>query len=135
LVERGTEVRVVDNLSRGKIENIQHHLDNGAVDFIQADLLDQGVDEQAVKGVEMAFHLAADHGRRGYVNLHQAACATSLAWDSMFFRAWMKAKADKVVYASSGCIYPNFLQTDRNEILHLTEDKVGPPYDADNMYG
>jgi nucleoside-diphosphate-sugar epimerase len=39
------------------------------------------------------------------------------------------------VYASSGCVYPNHLQTDPNEILYLTEDLVGPPYDADNMYG
>ncbi|MGA8185443.1 MAG: NAD-dependent epimerase/dehydratase family protein, partial [Terriglobia bacterium] len=38
-------------------------------------------------------------------------------------------------YASSGCVYPNYIQTDPDQILYLTEDKVGPPYDADNMYG
>jgi nucleoside-diphosphate-sugar epimerase len=42
---------------------------------------------------------------------------------------------EKVVYASSGCVYPNYLQTDPNQKLHLTEDLVKPPYDADNMYG
>ena len=40
-----------------------------------------------------------------------------------------------MVYASSGCVYPNFLQTDPKELLYLTEDMVGPPFDADNMYG
>ncbi len=45
------------------------------------------------------------------------------------------AGVEKVVYASSGCVYPNFKQADPNEILYLTEDMVGPPYDADNMYG
>jgi nucleoside-diphosphate-sugar epimerase len=42
---------------------------------------------------------------------------------------------DKVVYASSGCVYPNHLQTDTNQILYLSEDMMGPPYDADHMYG
>ena len=53
----------------------------------------------------------------------------------LIFRACHKARVGKVVYASSGCVYPNFLQEDPTEILYLTEDKVGPPYDADNMYG
>jgi nucleoside-diphosphate-sugar epimerase len=42
---------------------------------------------------------------------------------------------DKVVYASSGCVYPNHIQGDPKTLLYLTEDMVGPPYDADNMYG
>jgi nucleoside-diphosphate-sugar epimerase len=42
---------------------------------------------------------------------------------------------EKVVYASSGCVYPNHLQADPDEVLYLTEDLVGPPYEADNMYG
>lgn len=53
----------------------------------------------------------------------------------MLFRACHEAKVPKVVYASSGCVYPNFLQTNPNEVLYLTEDKAGPPYDADNVYG
>jgi nucleoside-diphosphate-sugar epimerase len=40
-----------------------------------------------------------------------------------------------VVYASSGCVYPNYIQGDPKIELYLTEDMVGPPYDADNMYG
>jgi nucleoside-diphosphate-sugar epimerase len=32
-------------------------------------------------------------------------------------------------------VYPNRLQTEPKDILYLTEDMVGPPYDADNMYG
>lgn len=135
LVERGARVRIVDNLSSGKKENVQAHLDLGMVEFQQGGLLDAGVIEHAVEGVDIVFHLAADHGGRGYVDLHQAACATNLLLDGMLFRACHKAKVQKVIYASSGCVYPNFLQTNPSEILYLTEDKAGPPYDADNMYG
>jgi len=135
LVEREAKVRVVDNLSSGKFENIEGHVRSGLVDFMEADLLDHGVAEKSVRNTEIAFHLAADHGGRGYVDLHQAACAGNLALDGMFFRACRKAGVEKVVYASSGCVYPNFLQTEPDQILYLSEDKVGPPFDADNMYG
>ncbi len=135
LLERGATVRVVDNLSSGTLKNIEAHLTNGRVDFHQADLLEPGVAERALEGIDVVFHLAADHGGRGYVDLHQAACATNLTLDGLVFRAAHRAGVQKVVYASSGCVYPNFLQTNPDETLYLTEDKVGPPYDADNTYG
>jgi nucleoside-diphosphate-sugar epimerase len=135
LVERGASVRIVDDLSSGRLENIRHHVSNGRVELVRANLRDPGVAEKAVEGISLVFHLAADHGGRGYVDLHQAACATNLMVDGLLFRACHEAKVDKVVYASSGCVYPNHLQSDPDEILYLTEDSVGPPYDADNMYG
>ena len=135
LLERGAAVRVVDDLSSGRVENIQRYVDEGRVAFTQADLRQPGVAQRAVDGVSVVFHLAADHGGRGYVDLHQAACATNLALDGTLFLACRDAGVEKVVYASSGCVYPNFRQTDPNEILYLTEDMAGPPYDADNMYG
>ncbi len=135
LLKRGAAIRVVDDLTSGKQENINDHIKAGRIEFIKADLRDTGVAEKAVKGMNLVFHLAADHGGRGYVDLHQAACATNLMLDGLLFRACRAAGVEKVVYASSGCVYPNHLQTDPTEILYLSEDMVGPPYDADNMYG
>ena len=135
LVERGAAVWVVDDLTSGKIENIKKSVDEGRINFIQADLRRPGVAQQAVAGKSVVFHLAADHGGRGYVDLHQAACATNLALDGTLFLACRDAGVEKIVYASSGCVYPNFRQTNPEEILYLTEDMVGPPYDADNIYG
>jgi len=135
LVERGAHVRVVDNLTSGRIDNIRLHVEKGRIEFIEGDLSDPAVAEEAVRGVNVVFHLAADHGGRGYVDLHQVACATNFVLDGVVFKACKKAGVDKVVYASSGCVYPNHIQTDPNEILYLTEDMVGPPYDADNLYG
>ncbi len=135
LVERGAKVRVVDDLSSGKLENLQGHIREGRVELVEADLMQAGVAEKVVQGISIVFHLAADHGGRGYVDLHQAACATNLLLDGLVFRACYQARVEKVVYASSGCVYPNHLQMDPQEVLYLTEDMVGPPYDADNMYG
>src|SRR5438093_1735842 len=135
LVERGARVRGIDNFSSGRREYVQPWVDQGALELIEADLLEPGVAERAARGVDYVFHLAADHGGRGYVELHQAACATNLALDGVVFRACRQAGVEKIIYASSGCVYPNFRQTDPNEVVYLTEDMVGPPYDSDNMYG
>ena len=55
--------------------------------------------------------------------------------DGLVFKACYEVGVQKVVFASSGCVYPNYLQSDPKEILFLTEDKAGPPFDADTIYG
>ncbi len=135
LVARGARVRVVDNLSSGKYDYIEDHVKSGAVEFIKGELLDQAVVRRSVAGVSYVFHLAADHGGRGYVDLHNVECSTNLIMDGQLFREAAEAKVEKVIFASSGCIYPNYLQNNPQEELYLTEDLAGPPYDADNMYG
>ena len=135
LVERGARVHVVDDLTSGRLENIRGHLANGKVEFIQADLREPGVTRSAMQGIETVFHLAADHGGRGYVDLHQAGPASNFFLDGLVFAEALKAKAKKVVFASSGCVYPNFLQSDVNKEVYLTEDLTKGPNDADNMYG
>lgn len=135
LVEQGAAVRIVDDLSSGRLDNIKEHLDRKAVEFIKGDLRDERVAKSAVEGVQIVFHLAADHGGRGYVDLHQAACAGNLFLDGMVFHQCRLAGVEKIVYASSGCVYPNYLQQDPKAEIYLTEDMVKAPYDADNMYG
>ena len=135
LVARGARLRIVDDLSSGRLENIQGHLSNEQVEFIQADLRQPGVARAAMRDVQVVFHLAADHGGRGYVDLHQAGPASNLFLDGLIFWEALKASVEKVVYASSGCVYPNYLQTDPSKEIYLTEDLVKPPHDADNMYG
>src|SRR5438093_4716854 len=135
LIERGAAVRVVDDLTSGQLENIKDHIDNGRVELFRGDLKMNGLATKAVDGMSVVFHLAADHGGRGYVELHQSACALNMMLDQLVFDAAAKARVDKVVFAASGCVYPNELQTDPSQTVYLTEDLVGPPYDADNMYG
>lgn len=135
LVERGALVRVVDDLSSGQLSNIHDHLEAGIVEYVDGDLREAGQARSAIDGVSVVFHLAADHGGRGYVDTYQAGPACNLLLDGLIFWEAVKARVDKVVFASSGCVYPNFLQADPNQELYLTEDLVNPPYDADNMYG
>lgn len=135
LVARGAAVRVVDDLSSGRRDHLAAALATGRVELRTADLLEPGVVQEAVRDVAVVFHLAADHGGRGYVDLHQAGPAGNLALDGLVFRAAYRAGVERVVYASSGCVYPNHLQTNPDQELYLTEELVRPPYDADNVYG
>lgn len=129
------DIRVVDNFSAGKKDNIKEHIESGAVEFIYGDLKDQKVTRRAVKDIDVIFHLAADHGGRGYVDLHQSGPASNNFLSGMLFWEALEGGVEKIVYASSGCVYPNYIQKDIKEELYLTEDLVGPPFDPDNEYG
>ena len=135
LVARGAKVRVVDDLSTGRYEYISQHVKSADVEFITGDLLDPSVAARSVKNIEFLFHLAAIHGGRGYVDLHNVECSMNLILDRQLFHEAVKANVEKIIFASSGCVYPNYLQTDTQQELYLTENLAGPPYDADNMYG
>jgi nucleoside-diphosphate-sugar epimerase len=135
LVERGARVTVADNLSSGRLENLRAHLDAGRIRLLEADLLRQEAVESAVQGQECVFHLAADHGGRGYIETHEANCASNLLLDGLIFKTCVDAGVARIVFSSSGCVYPQSLQSDANNIVKLGEDDVGPPFEADGMYG
>ncbi|HVE92185.1 MAG TPA: NAD-dependent epimerase/dehydratase family protein [Actinomycetota bacterium] len=134
LVARGASVRVVDDLSSGKLDNLSAAIDAG-VEFVRGDLRDPVVAREVTADRSVVFHLAADHGGRGYIDLHQEAMTVNFLIDQNVFRASLDAGCEKVVYASSGCAYPLHLQSNPEETLYLTEDMVGPPYEPDGIYG
>lgn len=135
LVGRGACVRVVDNLSSGRRANLDDLAGCSGVEVIEDDLLEPGAAQRAMDGIERVFHLAADHGGRGYIDLHQAACASNLALDGLVIRAAHRAGVEHLTFASSGCVYPTGMQADPGTEVYLEEDLVAPPYQADGMYG
>lgn len=57
LLELGEEVRVLDNLSTGKIENIKPFLEK--IEFIEGDFTDLEVAKKGVEGIEYVLHQGA----------------------------------------------------------------------------
>src|SRR5262249_45763544 len=110
LLARGAKVRVVDDLTSGHLDNLKEPMAKGVVEFVKADLREPGVTRSAMQGIDTVFHLAADHGGRGYVELHQAGPASNFFLDGLVFWEAIRAKVKKIVFASSGCVYPNFMQ-------------------------
>lgn len=125
-------IRVVNKTDQSK-KYIKPYLKN--IDFQTKDLRDLSNAKKALKGIDIVFHLAADHGGRGYVDLFQADTASNFLLDGSVFYAALHSNIEKIFFASSGCVYPNYLQKNINEKVSLKESDVKTPYDADNMYG
>ncbi|MCS7112906.1 MAG: SDR family NAD(P)-dependent oxidoreductase [Candidatus Bathyarchaeota archaeon] len=60
LIREGYRVRIIDNFSSGRMENIRHHLGDPRMEILNADLKDRGRTVEAVRGVEAVLHYAAN---------------------------------------------------------------------------
>ena len=60
LIEKGNRIIVFDNLSSGKMEFIEHHLENPDFTLIKGDLLDQEAIEKTCKNIDLVCHVAAN---------------------------------------------------------------------------
>src|SRR5437762_14016110 len=81
LVELGASVRVADDLSSGRLDNLQ--LSRDRIEFLEGDLRDRDFARRAVEGVQIVFHLAACHGGRGFIATPPAACASNMVLDGI----------------------------------------------------
>lgn len=105
LVERGDDVRVFDNLSTGKADNLAH-LGN-RVELVKGDLLDAKQVDQAVAGVDVVFHQAAMASvprSLAEPTASHAACATGTLH---VLDAARRGGVKRVVYAGSSSAYGN----------------------------
>jgi len=137
LVKRGDKVVVVDDLSSGNLDNLKSVA--GHYEFSGFDLArDPYALLRLMKRlgpVDTVYHLAADHGGRGYVELCQVETASNFAIDNNVFHACRKFDVPTIVFASSGCIYPLNLQVNIDKTIYLREQDAGPPYEPDGLYG
>ncbi|MEM0378897.1 MAG: NAD-dependent epimerase/dehydratase family protein [Thermosphaera sp.] len=60
LLSKGYSVRVVDNLSSGRLEHVSRHLGNRDFQFVKGDLKNRETALEVVRGVDTVFHLAAN---------------------------------------------------------------------------
>ena len=115
LVELGSDVRIV-NLTKKHLPNFKTHVDKKRVEFYTRDLRDLRQAKKSVKDMDIIFHLACDHGGRGYVDLHQGATSSNFLLDGSVFWAGLKEGVEKIVFASSvfltspaiGCVVFNW---------------------------
>ncbi len=139
LVELGADVRVADDLSSGRLENLARSLD--FIEFREGDLRLAEFARDAVADRDVVFHLAAAHGGRGFIDTHPADCASNLVLDGVVFDACWREAVERVCFASSACVYPVNLQdkpVDGNTI-YLREEWADPfkqgAAAADGEYG
>jgi len=126
LIARGDKVRVLDDLSTGKLEN----LPRGA-EFIEGDVADAATVQRAMQGVAGCFHLAAiasvARSNEDWLGTHR----TNLTGTVTVLDAARAAGCTPVVYASSAAIYgnpasmPNAESTAAQPLTAYGADKLG----------
>jgi UDP-glucose 4-epimerase len=140
LVRLGAKVTVVDNLSSGKLENLADSIKK--VCFVKMDVEHCDADKmtELFKEIDVVFHLAAVHGGRGYIDTHPADACSNFAIDHYVFESAFRSGVKKVVFASSACVYPPWLQNRYDSDYLLKESDCDPlnqsqPSRADLEYG
>lgn len=103
LVTRGDRVRVLDNLSTGRRENMADFLDQ--IEFFEADLLDADAVVRAVDGVDCVFHQAALASVPLSVEDPLASHAACVTGTVGLLDAARRAGVRRVVYAASSSAY------------------------------
>lgn len=137
LVSLGANVTIADDLSSGRQANIASV--QGQVRTLVGDLRDPSIASLAARDQQIIFHLAAAHGGRGYIDTHPVECLNNMLIDHNVCTAAVQARAEKVVFASSACVYPTVLQ-DRHDNRRLLQEadagfeRPGQAF-ADGEYG
>jgi UDP-glucose 4-epimerase len=108
LLGQGHHVRVLDNFSTGKRENIAglaRQFKEAHLEILEGDVREASVVEQAVRGAEVIFHEAA------FVSVPQSMAEPQTCFDvnisgtSLLFEAARRAGVRRAVVASSAAVY------------------------------
>ncbi len=123
LMEQGHEVTVLDNLSVGKVSNIEHHLSSEQFHFVNGSILDLSTLERLIRQTDLIYHLAAVVGVKYVVEDPLQAIITNVRGTEnvleLAFKYWVRT-----VVASSSEVYGKStqvpLQEDSDRLLGPT---------------
>src|SRR3982751_3055934 len=128
LLRQGATVRAVDV----KPLDEWFQVFEGA-ESLQLDLQEKSACEQAVKGTDVVYNLAADMGGMGFIENNKALCMLSVLINTHLLMASKDAGVDRFFFSSSACVYAAEKQTDPN-VTALKEEDAYPAMPEDG-YG
>jgi UDP-glucose 4-epimerase len=102
LVRRGDRVRILDDFSTGRRENLAGQ---GGVEVVEGDLRDAKAVERAVAGVDGVFHEAALRSVPRSVDDPLSSNEVNITGTLVLLLACRRAGVKRVVYASSSSVY------------------------------
>ncbi|MFQ5795732.1 MAG: SDR family oxidoreductase [Candidatus Bipolaricaulia bacterium] len=114
LIEVGERVRVFDNLSTGRLENIESL---SGVELVEADLMHFDRLREAMAGVDLVFHQAALPSVPRSVKDPQASHAANATGTLNLLIAARDAGVRRVVYASSSSVYGETPELPKREAM------------------
>lgn len=105
LLEQGHEVRVLDNLSGGRLENIGHHKNNPSLTFHKLDITTVNIDDPIFTGVDWLFHMAGIGDIVPSIEKPLDYFHTNAFGTARIAEAARDANVKRVVYAASSSCY------------------------------
>lgn len=105
LLARGHSVRVLDNLSMGKLTNLP--LDDARLTFIEGDVADAALVSRAVAGCSAVVHLAAVASVQASVDDPVSTHQSNFIGTLNICEAMREHGVRRVVFASSAAVYGN----------------------------
>ena len=116
LVHHGAgKIRILDNLSEGKKENIDPFLSLDNVEFIEGDITDEATCHNACKGIDYVDHQAALGSVPRSINTPTITNAANVTGFLNMLNAAKDAGAKRFVYASSSSVYGDHPQLPKVE--------------------
>jgi UDP-glucose 4-epimerase len=116
LVEKGNIITVFDNLSSGKIEFIEEHLENPDFKLIEGDLLDNIEIERACRDTDLVFHVAANPDVRLGASDTKVHFDQNILATYNLLEAMRKNNIRKIAFTSTSTVYgeANIIPTPEN---------------------
>src|SRR5580700_5715212 len=122
LLQRGEQVRGVDNFATGKPENLAQIL--GQIDFREADILDLDAMQSACNGVDYVLHQAAIPSVPKSVLDPIASNRANVDGTVNVLVAARDAKVKRVIFAASSSVYGDTPTLPKHEAM--TPDPISP---------
>jgi UDP-glucose 4-epimerase len=105
LVAQGYRVHVIDNLTGGRLLNLEHHKRNPQVVFEKKDIRDLAADDALFRGVRHVFHFAGVGDIVPSIDRPVEYMSTNVLGTVHVLEAARTAGSSKVVYAASSSCY------------------------------
>ncbi|MBU1147905.1 MAG: SDR family oxidoreductase [Candidatus Omnitrophica bacterium] len=103
LVNNGDKVRVIDDLSSGRIENLESV--RGKIEFIEGDIRDKGQGTRVMQGIDYVLHQAALRSVPKSLGNPKLYNDVNINGTLNILTAAKEARVKRVVFASSSSIY------------------------------
>ena len=105
LIIEGWKVRVVDNLSSGRMENLNHHKNDPNVEIVIGDLKNSETCLKVTKDVNVVFHYAANPEVRVSTTNPEIHFNENVVATFNLLEAMRKNNVKELVFASSSSVY------------------------------
>lgn len=131
LINKGHDVIVIDDLSSGKLKNIETHKDNPKFQFHQKNLVNDDITE-LFEGVDIVFHVAAIPRVQYSIEFPKETNNANITGTLNVLDACVKKGVKRVVYSASSSAYGD---QDKLPLIETMNPNPMSPYALQKLVG